>query len=388
MKPMLKNIGAFFILLYLIFTILSSIAFILSGIDEPQDFGSFIQSGLNVAHGDNPYSSDGDLVYKVFIRSLGWHITSPNLNPPISVAIFETVAKLGSPESLSKMWRLLSLGLYILIVFFLEKFYGNKKEGALFRVFWALSLGGFWHAIGVGQIYMPLLLFLGIAWVLLGQKKMIMAGILTGLILAIKPNFLVLILILFVTGGYLRFIIASIVTFVAVSMMPILFYGTQIYFQWLDAVRAYNGYALPNNSFVGLMVRFQHQEWGNLLSAMLIISLVVFLWRKKIDTHILFGIGIAASLLSSPIAWDSYTLFLLPYLYSQKTWLPGEKIGAAIFSIPFFVPYLFFSASFINYVIFGWTYGWGIITILISQIQKARSDHLVQHELPSLPTTP
>ena len=69
---------------------------------------------------------------------------------------------------------------------------------------------------------------------------------------------------------------------------------------------------------------------------------------------------------------------MLPYLYSQKNWLAAEKVGAAIFIIVPIVPDFLSTLSFINSVIFAWTYGWGIVLILIAQIQRARSAPIPQ----------
>lgn len=406
MKKALKQIGLFFIWLYLIASILFNTLFIVFKIEQPQDFGSFIQAGLNVATGKNPYDSNGDLIFRVIIDSVGLDVASPNLNPPISVVIFEALAKLGTPEMLSMIWRLISMGMYAFCVLFLEKWFsrsyseisprrhqdtkalsfleklrafvpswlmglGPPPKGTMaLRLFWAFTLAGFWHTIEVGQIYIPLVMAFCIAWVFAKQGKHVAAGILLGLILSVKPNFFILILLLIV-AKYFRLAFISILTFLVISILPFFVYGPNIYYQWFEATASYNGYALPNNSFVGLMVRFQHQEWGTLLSIALVIFLLIFAWRKKLDTEILWGLGVSASLFCSPIAWDGYTLFLLPYLYSQRNWLTVEKVGAAILTIPFVIPYLLFQQSWVNFVLFGWTYGWGILLILIAQIKKS-----------------
>lgn len=393
MKKVLKQAAIFFIWFYLISTILFNIPFVVSKMAQPQDFGSFIQAGLNAAVGKNPYSSQGDLIFEVIIDFVGLTVASPNLNPPISVVIFETVAKLAAPEILSMIWRLISIALYVVCILFLEKFYpipmGNQGK-ILLRICWALSLAGFWHTIEVGQLYIPLVMLFCMAWVLARQEKVIAVGILLGMILSIKPNFFILILLL-IAGRYFRLSLISILTFIAISILPFFVYGPKIYLQWFEATSAYNGYALPNNSFVGLMVRFQHQEWGTLLSIALVIFLLILIWRKKVASEMIWGLGISASLLCSPIAWDGYTLFLLPYLYSQKNWLPAEKIGAAILTISFIIQYLVYQLSWVNFVLFGWTYGWGIILILFAQIKKAWNTtsfepvHLLQNKSNEIP---
>lgn len=369
MKKVLERIGIFFIWFYLICSILFNAIFITFKIDQPQDFGSFIQAGLYAAVGENPYRSDGDLLFRVVIDAVGLDVVNPNLNPPISVNIFEWIAQLGSAQMLSMACRLLSIVLYLVGILFLEKNYQTQK--GKIRLVWALSLAGFWHTIELGQIYIPLVLLLCFAWVYMTQKKVVIAGILLGLLLAIKPNFFLLVLII-LTGGYFRLAITSIITFAAVSILPLFRYGPEIYSQWLIASAAYDGYALPNNdSFVGLMVRFQHPEWGTWLSIALMTFLLILAWRKRIDPQLLWGFGVTASLLCSPIAWGGYTLFFLPYFYSRKDWLFAEKIAAALFTIVFIIPVYLFQLSFVNYILFGWTYGWGILLILFSQIKRA-----------------
>ena len=71
------------------------------------------------------------------------------------------------------------------------------------------------------------------AWILLERKKEIWAGILIGLVVAMKPNFAVWPALLLLSGTY-RPALASIATVAVVSAIPLAVFGPEIYRQWLD----------------------------------------------------------------------------------------------------------------------------------------------------------
>jgi hypothetical protein len=116
------------------------------------------------------------------------NVLSPNLNPPISVLFFQPLVALDLLKVLS-IWRLLSLfglGLALLLL------WRPAERATLVRqVVWSFSLAGLWSALELGQIYMLLLLIVVGAWRLLRGGWQVPAGILIGLLFAIKPNFAV-----------------------------------------------------------------------------------------------------------------------------------------------------------------------------------------------------
>lgn len=81
--------------LFLLSAIALNILFVRNSIASGQlyDFGSFLASGQEAAAGNNPYTVDNPLVFKVFFDNAGIGSQLPNANPPISVVLFELLAR-------------------------------------------------------------------------------------------------------------------------------------------------------------------------------------------------------------------------------------------------------------------------------------------------------
>ncbi len=325
------------------------------------DFGSFIESGQQAAQGNNPYQYEGRYLFEVKIKYLGVGIPSPNLNPPISVLLFQAVSKF-DPVRLAMVWRIVSLALYGLVVLILINAY--PQNTSVTRLLWALSLAGLWQSVEVGQIYMPLLLAAAAAWSRLETGDNRFSGVLMGILIALKPHF-VLWPICLLLIGYRKAFGYSILTAISISLVPMAIYGPDIYLQWIDALLKYNGYALAgNSSFEGLFVRLNAQDIGRWLGVLTPIGTMLYVHRRQPNFRSASTIAIVASLLASPISWSGYTMFLLPSFFSQKEWSWPVKAAAAILTFPiFFVIYLF-SLNYFNFVVFGWVYGWALVILL------------------------
>ena len=124
-----------------------------------------------------------------------------------------------------------------------------------------------------------------------------------------------------------------------------------------------------NNSIVGLTSRFQNINIGIALSILAVAALLIFSkWKTSNDRgsfEQVSAFGILASLLASPISWTGYTILMLPVFFSLKKWTIPVKISAAILSIPFAIVLQVFQTSFVNFVLFGWLYGWAILLLLM-----------------------
>lgn len=329
------------------------------------DFGSFFASGLFASEGNNPYSSDSPYIFFVEFRDINVSGLAPNLNPPITVALFQLMSQ-SKPNDLLKAWRVGIVIFYFISIIFLLKSSNIDKETKAFRFIWALSLAGFWHTIQLGQLYTLLLFLTVIVYYLLGQKRTVIAGIFLGILIAIKPNFVFWAFALAVTGNWAVFLSAG-ATSLVISIIPISLYGFNIYRQWLAASMLYTPDLLlfpGNNSLQGLFAHFSKPELGLGLGVILAVSVLINLYNKRSDYHTSNTIGIITSLLISPIAWTGYTLLLIPSLITRQKWKWMDKIAASIFSIPFLVVLTQFQLSFNNFVFWGWFYGWGLLALL------------------------
>lgn len=331
-----------------------------------QDFGSFIASGQAAALDKNPYSADSPLIFSVEFREIGHQGVAPNLNPPISVLIFELFANM-HPLFMVQVWRSLSILFYIFAFYIFFKSKGESEPAFLWRAFWMFGLAGFWHTIELGQIYTFLLLLAVGVFTFTKNNNLISAGILLGFLVAIKPNFIFWAIALFAAGYATTFITAGITAFV-LSLIPIYTYGIKIYEQWLEASRLFTPNLLifpGNNSLQGLTARFNTIEAGIILSGVLAVITLIIIRKQKPPIQITNTLSVITSLLISPIAWTGYTILLLPYFMGLKKWETFHCIAACIFLVPFYIILTYFEASFFNFVFLGWFYGWGMVVLLL-----------------------
>ena len=343
--------------------------FVFAGLDTYQDFGSFIAAGQLANEGKNPYSNDSPLMYSVDFPELGLKGDAPNLNPPISVLIFQSIAEI-DPNISINFWRIVSILLYIVSLYVLHKTYPVSGFQAFMRFAWALSLAGFWHTIQLGQIYCLILFFAVLTWTFQKNNRNILAGVCLGLLIAIKPNFIFWAVLLWVAGNWKAFIAAGI-TALSISCIPLFTHGIKIYQQWLEASSLFTPNLLlfpGNNSFQGLTARFGQPNLGIVLSVILALAILWLVFKRQTDLDKNNALGGIVSLLISPIAWTGYTLAVLPIFFTLKKWNWMVTGSAILFSVPVIFPLVFFQSSFVNFVIFGWFYGWGLLMLLFGTV--------------------
>ena len=365
-----SNIGAKTVLilahLYFVVAIIINLLPFFDNDNSLMDFGSFYASGLKAQNGENPYDPNSEYIFDINFSQVGAGGKMMNLNPPISVVAFRVLSYFDPNRSLI-IWQVMSAILYASTVIMLGWYY--KQNITPTKIIWAFTLAGFWHTLVLGQIYILLLLFAALGWIFLQKGKYIQAGIAIGLVVAIKPNFVIWPIFLLASGYYVTFFAVA-VSGLIVSAIPIFFYGTKIYSQWLEAstLRLETLIMPGNNSIVGLTARFQNMNFGIILSVIIVAALLIFSKWKTSDnmesSERISALGILASLLASPISWTGYTILLLPIFISLKKWTLPVTISAALLSIPFAIVLQLFQTSFVNFVLFGWLYGWAILLLL------------------------
>jgi hypothetical protein len=352
-------VAAIFLLFSILFGVMLTVAHIL----EPMDFGSFIASGEQATLDKNPYSYSSSHVSRVPINEFNIVIPSPNLNPPITVLLFQLICKTGSNlATLVISWKVISFCLYVVFIFFLIR--AGPKTINPITMLWAFSLAGFWQTIEVGQIYVPLLFITFFAWQNLKNKNSIAAGFFIGILIAIKPQFIFWALFLLCIDQKAIFIISAI-TSIAISIIPISIYGTEIYFQWFQAMTQYTGILLPGNTSIqSLFARLGNQNlglWISLAFLGLMLLYVRFIRPGEKKTSFL---AISTMLLVSPYSWSGYTLFLLPGLFSQGKWTWKKIAAAGLLAFPFLFLLKFFATNILNFISIGWIYGWAIVLLI------------------------
>jgi glycosyl transferase family 87 len=382
--PLAQRLGRIstFVILCLLFIVILTINVLpfFDGKSDLMDFGSFYAAGLKLQSGENPYDPNSEYIFDISFARVGAGGKMINLNPPISAMIFQFISKF-EPHQAMTAWQILSAVLYLSVVWILITAYGSHARPGI--VIWTLTLAGLWHTLVLGQIYILLLFFTALGWVFLQREKYILAGVAIGLLIAIKPNFIIWPLFLLVSGYSLTCAI-SIISSLIVSLIPIAFWGTKIYTQWLEAsaLRPETLRMPGNSSLVGLTARFHSVGLGIAISIILVLALLA-LSRLKSPNHMerpeyISALGILASLLASPISWTGYTILLLPIYFGLKKWTWPVIASAVILSIPFAIVLQLFQNSFINFVILGWLYGWGILLLLGDVVRNTMMTKSIQ----------
>ncbi len=322
------------------------------------DFGSFVASARAAKEGLNPY---GIYELTLHVELPGFESWNPNLNPPISALLFQ-LFDIADPHVSYRIWRWISIAFYAATVVLLVRRFAGVQ--AVIVALWAFALAGFWDTLFLGQIYLPLV-FAGVAaWMLLERGNGLAAGILIGIIVSMKPNFLVWPALLFLSGYYRPALIASITAGI-ISAIPLLVYGPEVYRQWFELVASdrERAFFLTNGSFAGLAARAGMPVLGLILSLALLAGLALWAFLRRPDVLVASALALVAALLASPLGWIHYTLFLLPVLLMH--WhRPTMRIVALLLIIP--VPFIidqFTKAAWIQLTI-GSAYGWALVLCL------------------------
>jgi hypothetical protein len=347
------------------------------------DFGSFISAGKAAREGQDPYTTDSPMVFQVDSQNSDQTLPSPNLNAPVSIFFFMPLADV-NPAKAALLWRVISAIMFVSGVFILARSYPEFTNPI--RILWALNLAGVWNTIALGQIYAPIFLLAIGVWIFSENKYSILAGIMLGTIIAIKPNFIFWLLLLGVAGQIVT-ILSAAVTALVLSLLPIAIFGPQIYQQWLMGLSNYPSIGLliaGNSSLQSLTARFGSAIPGLVLSVLLVIVSLSLAYRNKYIPSKANTLGIVVSLLISPFSWAGYTILTLPILFSRPRWNLRHILAAVALSFPYLLILYLFQQSLFSSVLFGWLYGWGLLLILIDLIfnndEESRDSENTEHE--------
>ena len=322
------------------------------------DFGSFVASGQAAAEGLNPY---GIYPLTLHVELPGFEAWNPNLNPPISALLFQ-LFDAPDPRAAFETWRWMSIAFYVAAILLLVWRFWSPQAPII--AIWVFALAGFWDTLFLGQIYLPLAFVAIAGWLLLERGHAWAAGILIGLLVSIKPNFLVWPALLLL-AGYWRPALMALATVAIVSAIPLFAYGLEVYRQWFELIASdkERAFFLTNASFAGFAARAGMPLLGMIASFALLALLGAWAFLRRPDAMAASAFGLVASLLASPLGWVHYTLFLLPVFLSY--WhKPAMRIVALLLIVP--VPFVigqFTKPAWIQLTI-GSVYGWALVFCL------------------------
>jgi len=310
------------------------------------DFNTFVRAGQAIVSGGNPYSLPERL--------------STNLNPPLTLVAFQYLANIDAHTAYT-VWRVISFIIYILLVVVLAQAYHNPQTPT--HVAWAFAMTGIWYTLLMGQIYVFLLLLCVLAWRLLEKNKLLAAGLLIGLLAAIKPNFLVWPGLLLLGGAWYP-AIAAFVTMLLLSLIPLIVYGPPVYSQWIQMLLVYKAAPLATNmSIIGLASRLGLPGVGTALSLLLLVAVAFYVWRRKPRTSEINSLSITAALLATAFAWVGYAILLLPIFFIQR-WSKMLAFAAVLLCVPSILVFYFGRQSVAAQFIGGLVYFIPLVLVL------------------------
>jgi hypothetical protein len=329
-------------------------------LDRANDFQSFVDAGRALAAGENPYG----------VYSMQFKLPFPNMNPPISLFALRYLADV-DPAIAQPVWSAISAVLYglaaVAVVFL------NRRRVGTHEILWLGALAGLWNTIESKNIYAGLALLAVGAWWLLRDGRPAAAGLLIGILAAIKPNLLVWPGLLLLAGHWGTAAIAG-ATFASLSALPALVYGPSVYVQWLETVERYSApFLLHNASLTGLASRFGAPGVGAAASAALLLVVAAWAWRRRPDARQASGVAVIAALLAAPLAWVGYTVLLLPVLVGRR-WSTLSGIGAGLLAVP---PAVLIAAAKVTpplIPIAGAVYPAGLVCLLIGLLRASAAD--------------
>jgi len=332
--------------------------------DALLDFGSFVASGRAAAQSQDAYGIH-PLTFHVVLP--GFESFNPNLNPPISVLVFQ-LFDIVDPHTGFRIWWAVSLLCYAATVALLVRRYGRSEK--LLLTAWAFALAGFWDTLVLGQIYLPLVLMAAIAWLSLERGRWRTASLLIGLVIAFKPNFLVWPAVLFL-AGHGRTAVGSFAAAALISLLPMPIYGAELYARWIELVLSDSGRAafLTNVSMIGLTARMERPWLGSVLGLLLLAGVAVWAWRRRPPAVPASELALVAALLASPLAWVHYTLFLMPVILRNRRSAP-MCLAAVMLTVPVWTVLRLLTASPWAIVTVGSLYAWATVLVLVALLAR------------------
>ncbi|MDT7698785.1 MAG: hypothetical protein QOJ30_1110 [Pseudonocardiales bacterium] len=302
------------------------------------DFDTFWQSSVALLNGQDIYDTPAKLT---------------NLNPPLLSVLLAPFAAL-DPLTAYRVFATLTLLLILAAVLVVVRELRLSRGWAVAATLALLASSPLHGTLLLGQIYGLLLVGLVAGWVAERRGYPVLAAVLYGVTVALKPS-LAPILVLPLVQRRWRPFAAGIAGAVVATLVGVLVAGFESGPEWIRiAITEPVPDVLDNAALPGLTLRLGiTSAVGSALGAVLLIGTLAWFWRRTLR----FGIDaiasvahgtdpagtapwavVAAGLLFSPIAWHNYLLLLLPGLLvliaAAPAGSPRRAWGAVLLTLP------------------------------------------------------
>nr|CTQ92255.1 Probable conserved integral membrane protein [Kibdelosporangium sp. MJ126-NF4] len=261
------------------------------------DFDTFHRSVIALLHGDSIYDTGARMT---------------NLNPPFWTVV---LVPFGLVKPLTAYWLfgVLTAGLVVGAGLLVARELGVSGWTKALVSAAFLASSPLMGTVALGQVYGVLVMGLALAWVAHRRGKPVLAGIALGLVIAIKPT-LVPILLLPVVQRQWRTVLAAVGGAVAATLVGLVVAGPHTTWRWLQVLRIEPLSTFGDNaSLPSFVARLGGPAWlGYAVAGVLV---VLTLRRVRHDPDIALWAVTAATLLLSPVAWHNYLVLCFPGVF-------------------------------------------------------------------------
>lgn len=298
------------------------------------DFFTLLDSAEQLRRGASIYTP---------IRSVNGALVHPNLNHPIVTVLLLPLTALARHDAFL-LWTALGSAGYLLALALAVRATGPPLGRAYLPATFALALTlpGTIYALQLGQFGLQLALPVVGVWLLLRRDRMVAAGALLGVLVALKP-FLFIVLLAFLVRRWWPGSVAAAGAMLALSLATLPWTGPGAYGAWLLALRQVNWYNHGLNiSLTGLLYRTVQPSpptivTGIVTAAAAIVGLLL-IWRaplpglRRADRDV--AVLLALAILGSPLGWLYYTPLLMPTLFTAGlAWSQLSRARRAVLAI-------------------------------------------------------
>ena len=294
------------------------------------NYGTLWASGHAAATHQNPYAAYPES-HRVDFSRYGGPVDSPdlNLNPPFTLPVLQLLSHL-TIYTFVKVWV---AGMWFCLSAAITLIYRKEPSIQGRRIVW-LSVSTLpLFALSSGQVYAPLFLLSTLSLHFYKDNRNLAAAIAIGLLVAMRPTMIFWPVCLYF-AGHRRVAFIATGTILVLYALPLPFYGTAIYHQWLAAAQHdIHWMDISNISLLAVARRLGAQWPGILIATMLAIAAIVWVRRYRPGFVPVSGIALCLGILVVPIGWSFYTLFLAPY-FAARRWGWVATISGAAFFLP------------------------------------------------------